>query len=156
MEPQQFTATVVTGPDGRVYLPVPFDPDAVWGAKSAHHVHGTVGACDVRAVIESLGGGRAIRLGPAWRRDRGIGPGDTVEVVLKPEGPQRGDLAPDLAAALAANPAAGAFYDSLAQFYRRAYLTWIDGTKRRPEVRAQRIADVVGWLAAGVKQRPRA
>ncbi len=155
MEPQHFTATVVAGPRGRVYLPVPFDPDAVWGPKPAHHVHGTVGPCDVRAVIEPLGDGRAIVLGPAWRRDRGIGPGDTVDVVLEPEGPQRGELAEDLAAALAANPVAGASFDALAQFYRRGYLTWIDGTKRRPEERAQRIADVVGWLAAGIKQRPR-
>jgi uncharacterized protein YdeI (YjbR/CyaY-like superfamily) len=72
-----------------------------------------------------------------------------------PEGPQRGDLAEDVAAALAANPEAGAFFDSLAQFYRRGYLTWIDATMRRPDVRAQRIADVVALLAAGVKQRPR-
>lgn len=155
MGPQHFTATVVTGPKGRVYVPVPFDPDAVWGAKPAHHVHGTIGACDVRAVIEPLGDGLAIGLGPAWRRDRGIGPGDTVDVVLEPEGPQRSDLAEDLAAALAANPEAGAVFDSLAQFYRRGYLTWIDGTKRRPEARAQRITDVVGWLAEGIKQRPR-
>jgi Bacteriocin-protection, YdeI or OmpD-Associated/Domain of unknown function (DUF1905) len=155
VEPQHFTAVVATGPKGLVYLPVPFDPDAVWGAKPAHHVHGTVGVCGVRAVIEPFGDGRGIRLGPAWRRDRGIGPGDTVEVVLKPEGPQRGELAEDLAAALAANPEAGTFFDALAQFYRRAYLTWIDGTKRRPDVRAQRIADVVSWLAAGIKERPR-
>ena len=42
------------------------------------------------------------------------------------------------------------------QFYRRAYLRYIDGTKRRPDVRAARIAEVVGLLAAGVKERPKA
>ena len=156
MQPRQFTATVVTGPKGRVFVPIPFDPDEAWGAKPAHHVQGSVAGCGVRAVVEPLGDGRGIVLGPAWRRDRGVGPGDTVEVELAPEGPQRGDLARDLAAALDANPAAGAFFDALAQFYRRAYLTWIDGASRRPELRAQRIAEVVGLLAAGVKQRPRA
>ena len=69
--------------------------------------------------------------------------------------PQRADLAEDIAAALAANPAAGAFFDTLAQFYRKAYLRWIDATTRRPEVRAARIAEVVDLLAAGVKERPR-
>ena len=59
------------------------------------------------------------------------------------------------AAALAANPAAGAFFDTLAQFYRKAYLRWIDATTRRPDVRAARIAEVVGLLAAGIKERPR-
>jgi hypothetical protein len=155
VQPQHFSAIVATGPKGRVFLPVPFDPDAVWGVKPAHHVHGTVDGRDLRGVVEPLGDGRGIVLGPAWRRDRRIGVGDTVEVVLQPEGPQRGDLAEDLATALAANPAAGAFFDSLAQFYRRAYLTWIDGTSRRPQVRAQRIAEVVDLLAAGIKQRPR-
>jgi uncharacterized protein YdeI (YjbR/CyaY-like superfamily) len=92
-------------------------------------------------------------LGPAWLRC-GLEPGEQVTVVLVPEGPQRTDLAEDVAAALEANAAAGAFFDSLAQFYRRAYLRWIDGTKKRPEVRAQRIAEMVQLLQAGAKQRP--
>ncbi len=69
-------------------------------------------------------------------------------------GPQRDDLAADVAAALADNPQAGEFFDSLAQFYRRAYLRYIDATKRRPDERAARIAEVVGLLGAGIKQRP--
>ena len=50
---------------------------------------------------------------------------------LAPDGPQRVDLAEDIFAALAANPAAGAFFDALRQFYRKAYLRWIDATTRR-------------------------
>ena len=75
---------------------------------------------------------------------------------VAPEGPQRGDLAEDIAAALAANPAAGAFFDTLAQFYRKGYLRYIDATTRRPDLRAARIAEVVGLLADGIKTRPRA
>ena len=48
-----------------------------------------------------------------------------------------------------------AFFDSLAQFYRKAYLRWIDATTRRPDLRAARIAEVVDLLARGIKQRPR-
>ena len=77
----------------------------------------------------------------------GIAIGDEVTVELAPEGPQRGDLADDIAVALAANPAAGAFFDTLAQFYRKAYLRWIDATTRQADLRAARIADV-GLLAA--------
>ena len=80
--------------------------------------------------------------------------GAEVIVELAPEGPQRADLADDLAAALAANPAAGAFFDTLAQFYRKAYLRYIDATTR-PDLRASRIAEVVGLLADGIKERPR-
>ncbi len=117
---------------GRVFVPVPFDPDEVWGQKAEHHVHGTVHGMGVRGVIEPLDDGRGIVLGPAWRRDCGLAAGDIVDVALRPEGPQREDLAPDILAAFAANPEAGAFFDSIAQFYRRAYLRYIDATKRRP------------------------
>ncbi len=135
-------------------VPVPFDPDRAWGTRQEHHVTGTVNGMGVRAVIEPLGDGRGILLGPAWRRDCGIGPGDEVTVVLEPEGPQREELADDVADALAAEPEAAAFFDSLAQFYRRAYLRWIDATKRRPEVRAARIQEVIELLKAGIKERP--
>ena len=38
--------------------------------------------------------------------------------------------------------------------YRRAYLRWIDATKRRPELRAARIAELIDLLKAGKKERP--
>ncbi|WP_290051898.1 YdeI/OmpD-associated family protein [Amycolatopsis solani] len=56
-------------------------------------------------------------------------------------------------AVIAAGPPA-AFFDTLAQFYRKAYLRWIDATTRRPDLRAARIAEVVDLLAAHIKQRP--
>jgi uncharacterized protein YdeI (YjbR/CyaY-like superfamily) len=90
-----------------------------------------------------------------WMRDAGVAVGDDVIVELAPEGPQRDDLADDISAALEANPAAAAFFDTLAQFYRKAYLRWIDATTQRPDLRAARIAEVVDLLTAGVKQRPR-
>jgi len=151
-----FRAVVFAGAKDRVLVPVPFDPDTVWGGKLRHHVTGTVNGMGVRAVIEDVGGIKGFVLGAAWRRGCGIGPGDTVSVVLGPEGPQRDGLSDDVATALAASPAAGEFFDSLAQFYRKAYLTWVDSTKRSPERRAARIAEMVTLLEAGQKQRPRA
>ncbi len=148
-----FTA-VVAAVGSRVVIPVPFNPDEAWGPKPVHHVSGAVEGMDVRAVVEKIHDGWAIRMGPAWWRDRGVAAGDTVTVVLAPEGPQREDLAPDVAAALEDDPEAAAFFDSLAQFYRRAYLRWIDATKRRPDVRAARVAEVVRLCRDGIKERP--
>ena len=88
-------------------------------------------------------------------RHAGLAAGEEVIVEPAPEGPRRGDLAEDISAAPEVNPAAAAFLDSLAQFYRQAYLRWIDATTRRPDLRAARIAEVVDLLAAGIKQRPR-
>jgi hypothetical protein len=134
---------------------VPFDPDEAWGAKAAHHVNGTVNGCRVRVTLSPGAGGWAFTLGPARALELGAVIGGEVIVELTPEGPQRADLAEDIAAALAANQAAAAFFDTLAQFYRKAYLRYIDATTRRPDVRAARIAEVVELLAAGVKERPR-
>lgn len=151
---RSYSTVVTMGKGSRVMVPVPFDPNAVWGRKPDHRVHGMVNGMHVRASVESLGGGFGIVLGSAWRRDCGIAPGDVVEVVLAPEGPQREDLADDVRAALEAEPAAGAFFDGLAQFYRRAFLRWIDATKRRPEERDRRIAEMIDLLRRGEKERP--
>lgn len=136
-------------------IPVPFDPDEVWTAKPRHHVGGTVNGRRVRGVIDRHDRLWGLLLGPAWLRDYGVAIGDELELELEPEGPQRSDLAEDLAAALAANPPAGAFFDGLAQFYRRGYLRWIDATKRSPAERARRIAKAIELLAAGVKDHRR-
>ncbi len=152
-ETKTFTG-VVNEIKGRCYVPVPFDPDELWGKKQRHHIHGTINGMGYRGVIEPIGDERGFSIGAAWRRDCGIATGDKVKVVLKPEGPQRDDLAPDIAAALTKNPRAAELFDSLAQFYRKAYLTWINATKRSPELRAERIAEMIRLLKQGHKQRP--
>ncbi|WP_328616791.1 YdeI/OmpD-associated family protein [Amycolatopsis sp. NBC_00355] len=155
MSAQRFRAVITAGRRGAGVIVVPFDPDETWGEKADHPVGGTIGDRHVRGRLSPGDGGWVLTVTPLWLRDTAAAVGDEVTVVLAPEGPQRGDLAEDVAAALAADPAAAAFFDTLAQFYRKAYLRWIDGTKGRPDVRAARIAEVAGLLAAGVKQRPR-
>ena len=155
MRVQRFGAHVAGGPGGRAIIAVPFDPDQAWGTKAEHRVGGTINGRRVRGTIAPDGHGWAFTVTPMWMRDAGVTAGDDVTVELAPEGPQRGDLADDISAALAANPAAAAFFDTLAQFYRKAYLRWIDATTRRPGLRAARIEEAVELLAAGIKQRPR-
>jgi len=155
MRTQRFRVVVAAGPGGRAVVVVPFDPDEAWGVKAVHHVNGTVNGRRVRVTLAPGDGGWAFSYGPPRALELGFTAGDEVAVELTPEGPQRGDLAEDIAAALAANPAAGAFFDTLAQFYRKAYLRYIDATTRRPDLRAARIAEVTDLLAAGVKERPR-
>lgn len=155
MRVKRFSARIAADPRGHAVIGVPFDPDEAWGAKAQHHVNGTVNGCRVRVTIAPGDSGWAFTLNPSRMRQTGIAVGSDVIVELAPEGPQRGDLAEDIATALAANPAAAAFWDTLAQFYRKAYLRWINATTRRPDLRAVRIAEVVDLLAAGVKERPR-
>jgi hypothetical protein len=155
MRVQRFGAHVAAGPRGGAAIAVPFDPDETWGARAEHPVNGTINGRWVRGKVAPSGSGWAFTVTPMWLRDAGVAAGGDVIVELAPEGPQRGDLAEDISAALEANPAAAAFFDTLAQFYRKAYLRWIDATTRRPDLRAARIAEVVDLLAAGIRQRPR-
>jgi len=57
----------------------------------------------------------------------------------------------DLAAALSANSAAKAAFDTFAPSHRREYLEWITEAKR-DETRAKRLAQAVEWLAEGKKR----
>ena len=154
MRVQRFAARVAAGPRGQGVIAVPFDPDQAWGAKATHPANGTVNGRFVRGTV-ARGDGWAFTLPPGWMHAAGVEADAEVTVELRPEGPQRADLAEDTAAALAANPAAAAFFDTLAQFYRKAYLRWIDSTTRHPDLRAARVAEVVDLLAARVKERPR-
>jgi len=162
MRVQQFRGHITEDSGGRASIEIPFDPDEIWGAKAFHPVGGTIQTTAgvsygrrLRGRITPDGSRWVFTVNPMWMRDTGVAVGEEVTVELEPEGPQRGDLAPDIASALEANPAAAAFFDTLAQFYRKAYLRWIDATTRRPDVRAERIAEVVDLLAAGIKERPR-
>ena len=157
MQAQRFTTTLAADVHGRAFVDVPFDPDKAWSPKPRHHVKGTINGLGIRAVIDTHGEKRGFTVGPAWLRvcRGGVAIGDMITVEIVPEGPQRNDLADDIAAALDALPEAGAFFDSLAQFYRNAYLRWIDATTRRPDVRAQRIAEMIQLLKAGIKERPK-
>jgi hypothetical protein len=151
MSEQMFTATVASS-GTRTFIALPFDPNDVWGGKQRHHVSGTVAGHTIRGPLDSDGPQYVLPLGAAWLRDSAVVSGATVEVVLAPEGPQVASLASDIAAALDADPPAKEFFESLATFYRKNFLRWIESAKR-PETRNARIAEMMALLKAGRKQR---
>ncbi len=148
---RRFTSTIMRS-GSRTYVVIPFYPDEAWGVKEHHHVRGTINASMVRGMLRSDGKQVYLTLGPVWLRDAGVEVGASVDVELVPEGPQHETLAPDIVAALDAEPEAKRFFESLATYYRNGYMRWIDGNKR-PEIRQSRIAEVIGLLNAGKKQR---
>jgi uncharacterized protein YdeI (YjbR/CyaY-like superfamily) len=94
----------------------------------------------------SLGAaGFYLALGPTWRRDNGIEAGATVEVVLHPSGVQVQDLSPDIGQAFESEPAARARFESLAGYYRRNFIRWIESAKRQ-ETREARIKRMIHVL----------
>ena len=147
MSAKRFESTVVRT-RAKSHVPVPFDPNEAWGWKVRHYVKGTVGGHPIRGVLRSEGNAYALPLGAAWLRDNHIPASETVAVVLEPDGPQPEMLAADITAALNASPDAETFFQSVAPFYRKNFLRWIDQAKR-PETRAARIAEMVTMLEEG-------
>ena len=152
---RSFQARIEGTEKGRAYVVLPFDPEKAWGPRPRYHVRGTINGTTVRGALEQFSKGYFLPLGPACRRDAGLSLGDMVTVTLMPEGPQREALAADIVKALEAEPRAARFFDGLASFYRKNYLRWIDATKRSPDIRAQRIAELIELMKAGKKERSR-
>jgi hypothetical protein len=152
---RSFQARLEGSEKGRVYVVLPFDVEKVWGLRARYHVRGTMNGMAVRGALEQFSEGYFLPIGPTYRRGAGLQMGDPVTVALKPEGPQSEALAADIAGALAAEPDAARFFDGLATFHRKNYLRWIDATKRSPDLRAQRIAELIESMKAGKKARPR-
>jgi hypothetical protein len=147
---QRFSA-VLARRGTRTGIVLPFDPDAAWGAKESHHVAGTVNGRPMRGRLLVEGGVAFLPLGPAWLRDNPVAGGEEASVTLSPEGPRPGNVAEDVAAALEAEPAARAFFESLPTFYRKNFLRGIEGAKR-PETRAKRVAVMMELLRAGKRE----
>jgi uncharacterized protein YdeI (YjbR/CyaY-like superfamily) len=74
-------------------------------------------------------------------------------VAVDPRGRTR-FVIPDIAAALDDAPDAASSFDALAQSYRIKWLRWIDSTKRHPDQRPVRIAEMIRLLQEGHKKRP--
>ena len=144
--------TVISKSGTRTFIPLPFNPNEVWGVKRRHHIRGSVNGHGVRGSLGSDGTMYFLPLVTAWRRGYGLEAGAEVDVVLSPEGPQSESLSPDVVNALDAEPQAKAFFESLATFYRNTYIKWIESAKR-PETRTARIHEMMSLLKAGKKQK---
>ncbi len=127
-------------------------PNDVWGVKERHHITGTINGHAFRGPLGADGETFYLSLGAAWLRDTHLAPGTAVEVELSPEGPQVTQMAADITAALDADPQAKAYFKSLATFYRKNYIKWIEGA-RQPATRTARIEEMLGLLKDGKKAR---
>ena len=104
MRAERFDAHITAGPRGQGVIAIPFDPDEAWGTKASHPVNGAVNGRRIRGRLTRDDGGWTLMVSPMCLADAASGHHE-VSVELAPEGPQRADLADDIAAALDASPA---------------------------------------------------
>jgi bacteriocin resistance YdeI/OmpD-like protein/uncharacterized protein DUF1905 len=144
---------VAARPAGGAFIDLPFDPAEAWGLRERYHVTGTIEGVRFRGSLVAHDEGWVIELGRKSPSAAGLLDGQIASVEIWPEGPQHEELATDIAEALAASPRALIAFQGLATFYRKGWLRWIDATKRRPDIRAARIAEMVRLVEAGRKER---
>ena len=99
--------------------------------------------------IAAMGGRFLLGVSAERRQAAGVTAGETydVEIELDTE-PRQLEVPDDLSAALDADPAARAFFDSLSYSKRQWHVLQVAGAKQ-PETRARRVATSVRMLAEG-------
>jgi hypothetical protein len=128
---------------------VPPDVASALGGLRQMRVVGTVNGVPYQSSTMPYGG-RGLFLGvhKATREAAGVLPGVRVEVVIsRDDRPRVVEIPPELAAALAANPAAQAAFDRLSFTNRKEIATSVAEAKR-PETRERRLAAAMARLGS--------
>jgi bacteriocin resistance YdeI/OmpD-like protein/uncharacterized protein DUF1905 len=102
-----------------------------------------------RSTVASMGGRFMVGVSAENRVAAGVAAGDEVEVELTLDTkPREVELPDDFAAALAAEPAAEAFFATMSYSDRRWHVLNVEGAKK-PETRTRRVEKSVAMLKAG-------
>ncbi len=120
------------------------------GQRTSFRVKGLIDRHSIRQVaLIPVGAGTFILVvNAAMRRAIGKEEGATVQVTLTVDDEPLAESA-DLMLCLADDPAAAAFFDSLAPGHQRYYAKWIDGAKT-PGTKAKRIAQAIQGFSMGL------
>lgn len=138
--------TEVEPPEPMRGLEVPPTVVAALDAGARPPVIITINGHSWRSRVAIMRGRHLIGLSKANRQAAGVATGEEVEVELRLDTEPRVVVEPeDFAAALAANPAARAAYDSLSDSRKRQQVRAIEAAKR-PETRRRRIEQAVAAL----------
>jgi hypothetical protein len=153
-EPPRFTfaTTLLQTGASTTGILVPEAAVAALGAGKRPPVWVTVNGYRYRNTLAVMGGETWVGVSAEHRAASGLQGGDAIEVTLELDSePRTVELPDDLAAALAAVPAARAMFDGLPPSLKRYHVDQVTGAKT-PETRERRIAKAVETLASG-KQR---
>jgi hypothetical protein len=108
-----------------------------------------VGGFEFRTSIARMGGRYMLGMSNERRTAAGVTPGETLDVQVQLDtAPREIEVPDDLAAALAADPQAKAFFDSLSYSKQQWHTLQVSGAKQ-PETRARRVATSVTMLRNG-------
>jgi hypothetical protein len=107
---------------------------------------------EYRSTVAVMGGRHLISVSAAVRQATGLAGGDPIRVTLTvADTPREVDVPADLAAALAADERAGAFFATLSNSLQRYHVDNVTGAKTA-ETRQRRVDKAVELFRAGRKR----
>ncbi len=144
--------TTVAASGNNTGIEVPADLVEQLGAGRRPPVVVDLGGHTHRSTVAVLGGRHLVSVSAAVRQATGLAAGDPVRVTLTvADTPREVDVPPDLAAALAADEQAGAFFATLSNSLQRYHVDTVCGAKTA-ETRQRRIGRAVALFRAGQKR----
>ena len=151
----RFTATLrrPAGDAGWLFLLLPKDASDALPRRGRTTVAGTIHGHPFQAMLEPDGRlGHWLKVGPELQAAAGIHCGDDVALEIAPVAEEPVPEPPaDLAAALAAAPAASRVWKETTAIARVDWIHWLDSAKRA-DTRAKRVRDACSMLAGGKKR----
>jgi Bacteriocin-protection, YdeI or OmpD-Associated/Domain of unknown function (DUF1905) len=100
-------------------------------------------------VVPYTGEPAMLPLAAVHREAAGVRAGEEIEVTLEVDNePRVAEIPPELAEALAADPAAAAFFATLSYSNKRVFTLNVEGTSN-PETKARRVAKAIELLREG-------
>jgi hypothetical protein len=146
---QQFRAVIEAHGKTATGIEVPAEVVEALGPSRRPKVRATVAGHTYRSSVAWMGGRFLLGVNAEVRRAANVAAGDEVDVALELDEETREVVVPDdFAEALAAVPAARAFFDGLSYSQRRWFVLGIEEAKK-PETRVRRIDKAVARLAEG-------
>jgi VIT1/CCC1 family predicted Fe2+/Mn2+ transporter len=143
----RFTTTVELHGKTATGMAVPPEVVEALGGGRKPAVTVTVGGHSYRSSIASMGGRYLIPLSGERRTAAGVAAGDEVEVEVELDtAPREVEVPADLAAALAAEPAARARFERLSYSHQLRHVLAVEGAKAEA-TRQRRVAAAVATLA---------
>jgi hypothetical protein len=145
----RLTAELIATGGNTTGFRIPDEVVAELGGGGRPKVVVTVNGCTYRSSIARMGGEYWLGLSAERRAEARVAAGDVLDLDVVPDTQERMiDVPEDLAAALAREPAAKAFFDGLSYSNRRYHVEQITGAKTAA-TRERRVAKAVQLLSEG-------
>jgi hypothetical protein len=142
----RFRATLETNGRTATGIEVPAEVVQALDAGKRPPVRVTLREHTYRTTVARMGGRFLVPVSADVRKAAGVSAGDELDVGIElDDAPRTVDVPEDLAAALAAEPAAARAWDQLAYTHRKEWVRSVEDAKK-PETRARRIAAAVDAL----------